>query len=83
MTTGTQPRHVETGRLLGWLADVLKKSEAVNVEIDVADDSDHLVSVQITLRDVPAALVGSEGSALAHQRFGPEHDEKQLEIFPS
>lgn len=66
-----QTRHVETGRLLGWLAEVLKRSEAVTVKIDLADNSDEGLSLQITLPNVPTALAASR----------PEHDEKQLEIF--
>lgn len=58
-----QPRRVETERLLAWLAEVLKKSDAVSVELVVVDERNRGSSVQITLHDVPGPLAGLQVQA--------------------
>lgn len=55
-----QPQRVEAGRLLAWLGAVLKKCEAVSVDIVIVDEPNRSSSVQITLRDVPGPLAGVE-----------------------
>ena len=81
MTIGTAPRRVEKDRLLAWLAEVLKKSEAVYVDLTVADDQSGRFSVQIILDDLPAPLLGLGGPSDPSERFTRDDDEKQLEIF--
>ena len=58
-----QPQRVEAGRLLAWLAEVLKKSNAVSVELVVLDQRNRGSSVQITLHDVPGLLPGLQVQA--------------------
>ena len=77
----TAPRRVETDTLLAWLAEVLKKSEAVHVDLTVADDPSRRFSVQIILHDLPAPLRGLGSPSEARERLTPDDDEKQLEIF--
>ena len=72
MTIRTASRRVETDRLLAWLAEVLKKSEAVHVDLTVADEPSGRFSVQIILDDLPAPLLGLGG---------PPEASEQLEIF--
>jgi hypothetical protein len=52
----------ETDKLLVWLGDLLKRAEAVDVDIVVVDRIDSRSSVQITLRDVPGPLGGFQVS---------------------
>lgn len=52
----------ETDKLLVWLRDILKRAEAVDVDIVVVDRIDSRSSVQITLRDVPGPLGGFQVS---------------------
>jgi hypothetical protein len=53
-----RPQRVETGRLLAWLSGLLKKWDAVSVEIVIDDEPDRSSSVRITLRGVPGPLAG-------------------------
>jgi Mrp family chromosome partitioning ATPase len=53
-------RLCEAGKLLQWLSEVLKRAEAVDVELVVVDTPDARSSVQITLHDVPGPLAGLE-----------------------
>ena len=81
MPTTIQLRHVETDRFLGWLTDVLKRSEAVSLEVHVVEDGSQSCSIEINLRGVPAPLIDGGATAAAAQRFPPQSDKKQLEIF--
>jgi len=51
-------RRFETDRLLSWLEEVLRHSEAVDVDIVVVDKPPAGSSLQITVHDVPAPLAG-------------------------
>jgi hypothetical protein len=57
-----QSQRVETGKLLPWLGTVLnpmlRRCDAVSVEIVIVDGPDHSSSVQVTLRDVPRPVAG-------------------------
>ncbi len=72
MMMRSAPHRVETDTLLAWLAEVLKKSEAVHVDLTVGDDPSGRLSVHIILDDLPAPLPGL-GSPLEAC--------EQLEIF--
>lgn len=56
------PQRLETGRLLSWLdtvlTAVLRRCDAVTVELVITDGPGRSSSVQITLRDVPGPLAG-------------------------
>ena len=69
--TTIQLRHVETGRFLGWLTDVLKKLEAVSLEIQVVEDANESCSIEISLRDVPAAVMGAGTPGAGGRAFPP------------
>ena len=53
-----QSQRVDAGRLLEWLDGLLKKWDAVSVEILIDDGPDRSSSVRITLRGVPGPLAG-------------------------
>lgn len=48
----------ETDRLLSWLSEVLKGSEAVDVDIVVVDEPHSGSSLQIIVSDLPGPLAG-------------------------
>lgn len=49
-------RRFETDRLLSWLGEVLRHSEAVDVDIVVVDRPPSGSSLQIIVHDVPSPL---------------------------
>lgn len=58
MRSAAKGTPCEAGRLLGWLSEVLKEADGVDVDVVVTDDSSSRSSVHITLRDVPGPLAG-------------------------
>src|SRR5205814_2236094 len=61
----------ETDKLLVWLGYLLKRAEAVDVDIVGVDRIDSRSSVQITLRDVPVPAGGFEGRPPCWRRARP------------
>ncbi|MDP3766378.1 MAG: hypothetical protein Q8S13_00040 [Dehalococcoidia bacterium] len=51
-------RRFETDRLLSWLGELLRHSEAVDVDIVVVDKPHSGSSLQIIVHDVPTPLAG-------------------------
>lgn len=60
-------RRFETDRLLAWLGEVLRHSEAADVDIVVVDKPGSGSSLQITIHDVPEPFAG-----LALRSVAPE-----------
>ena len=62
---------IERDRLLSWLGQVLRRGDAVEVDVVVIDRPDQQSSVQITLSNVEGPLGGLEVGAARGRSISP------------